>query len=167
MGLIALGMLARFLPHPPNVTPLTAIALFGATYLSRRWGVWLPLATVVLSDLALGLHDVIAFTWGAFALTGVLGWWLRRRPSAGRMVSASLLGSTMFFLVTNFGVWWLGEGGTMYPKSLQGLWTCYVAGLPFYRNAVAGDLVYTLGFFGLYAWVTSTAVARAVVRPRA
>lgn len=164
LGLILVGMAARFLPHPGNMTPLVAMALFGATCLSRRWGVALPLAAVVLSDLAIGLHDVIAFTWGAFALTGVVGWWLRRQPTGGRMVLAALGGSTLFFLVTNFGVWLVGHQGTMYPKSLEGLWTCYVAALPFFRNMLIGDLVYTLGFFGLYAWALRLVPARSLAR---
>ena len=165
-GLIALGVLARLLPHPHNVTPLTAMALFGGAYLSRRWGILLPLAIVVLSDLVLGFHDVMAFTWGAFALIGLAGWWLRRQPRAGRVVFASVAGSTMFFLVTNFGVWLLGDQGTMYPKTLEGLWTCYIAALPFFRNALLGDVVYTSSFFGLYAWMTSRRLSALPARAR-
>ena len=153
-GLIAHGVVARLMPHPPNVTPLTALALFGAARLSKRWAIVLPLATVVISDLFLGLHDVILFTWSGFAITGLLGLWLRNHPSLTRVGWVALAGSTIFFLITNFGVWLLGDGGLMYPKTLEGLWQCYVAALPFYRNALAGDLVFTLGMFGLYAWLT-------------
>ena len=165
IGLILIGVAARLVPHAPNVTPLTAMALFGATYLSRRWGILLPLATIVLSDLVIGLHDVVLFTWGGFALTGVVGWWLRRQPSAGRIIGATVAGSLIFFAVSNLGVWLVGDGGTMYPKTAEGLWSCFVAALPFYRNALLGDVVYTAGFFGLYALLgqralTQTARAR-------
>ena len=166
IGLILVGVVARLVPHAPNVTPLTAMALFGATYLSRRWGILLPLATVILSDLILGLHETILFTWGGFALTGLVGWWLRRQPSAGRIVASAVAGSFIFFLVSNFGVWLLGDGGTMYPKTAEGLWSCFVAALPFYRNTLVGDLVYTAGFFGLYAWVNQRVLVSTAARVR-
>lgn len=156
IGLIALGVAARFAPHPPNVSPLAAMALFGGTYLSRGWAIGVPLASVVLSDLVMGLHEVIAFTWGSVALTGLVGWWVRQHPSARRLVLASCLASTLFFVATNFGVWWLGENGTMYPKTLEGLVSCYTAALPFFRNTLLGDLAWTAGLFGLYAWSTKS-----------
>lgn len=154
-GLMLAGIVARFVPHPPNVTPVTAIALFGGTYLSKRWAIALSLFTIAISDLVLGLHDVIAFTWASVAMTGGLGWWIRTHPSARRIVTVSLLGATIFFVVTNFGVWLVGDGGRMYPKTLEGFWTCYLAALPFYRNSLIGDLAYTLAIFGLYAWATT------------
>ena len=151
-GLLLLGVVSRLVPHPWNATPLTAIALFGGTYLSKRWSILLPLAIVALSDVALGWHSTIPFTWGAFAVTGWLAWWIRIRPSAGRILTGSLLGSVMFFLVTNFGVW---ATQTLYPKTAAGLLECYAAGIPFFRNALAGDLVYTAALFGMFAAVTT------------
>jgi len=162
-GLFFLGVVSRFVPHPWNATPLTAIALFGGTYLSKRWSVLLPLAIVALSDLALGWHSTIPFTWGAFAVTGWLAWWVRVRPSAARIVAGSLLGSVIFFLVTNFGVWAMQ---TLYPKTVTGLWECYVAGLPFFRNMLAGDLIYTAALFGMFAAVTATGMMPALVRSK-
>ena len=152
-GLLGVGVLARVLPHPPNVTPLTALALFGGAMLPRRWAVLLPLGIIMLSDLVLGLHETIAFTWAGVALIGSIGWWLRRQTSLGRVMFASLLASSLFFILTNAGVWLLGERGTMYPHTAQGLWTCYVAALPFYRNALLGDLLMTVGVFQSYAWL--------------
>ena len=155
--LMLLGVAARLLPHPANVTPLTAIALFGATWLAGAWSIGLPLAIIMLSDLLLGLHETILFTWSGVALTAAIGLWLRRKPSAGRIACASLAGSTSFFLLTNFGVWLVGAHGTMYPKTLEGLAGCYVAALPFFRNALIGDLAATFGLFGLYALATKRA----------
>ena len=163
-GLIAFGVLARLFPHPWNVTPVTALALFGGATLSLRWAIGLPLATIVLSDLVLGLHDVIAFTWSGVILTGLLGLWIRPQPTVRRIAIASGLASTLFFLLTNFGVWLVGDNGTMYPKTLQGLWQCYAAALPFYRNALLGDLVYSAAIFGVYAVATSGRLARQAAR---
>jgi len=163
VGLILVGIVSRLVPHPWNVTPLTAIALFGGTYLSKRWSILLPLGIVALSDIFLGWHSTILFTWGAFAVTALLGWWLRIRPNAGRILAGSLLGSTMFFLVTNFGVW---ATQTLYPKTLAGLWQCYVAGIPFFRNMLVGDLIYTAALFGMFAAIMTFGVVPAGVRSK-
>lgn len=146
--LLLLGVIARVVPHPPNATPLAAIALFGGTYLPPRWAIGLPLTIVALSDLLIGWHITVPFTWAAFVVTAMLGWWIRRRPSASRIVGASLGGSCFFFLLTNFGVWIMGG---LYPLSPAGLWQCYVAAIPFLRATVLGDLLYAIFLFGGYA----------------
>jgi len=160
-GLLLLGIVARLVPHPWNATPLIAIALFGGAYLSKRWAIVLPLVIVAASDIALGWHSTIPFTWGAFAATGMLAWWVRSHPSAIRIAGGSLAGSTLFFLVTNFGVW-LTQA--LYPHTMQGLWQCYIAGLPFFRNALLGDFGYTAALFGFYALATARRPATIAAR---
>ncbi len=160
-GLLLLGIVARLVPHPWNATPLIAIALFGGTHLSKRWAIVLPLVIVAASDIALGWHSTIPFTWGAFAATGMLAWWVRSHPSTTRIAGGSLAGSALFFLVTNFGVWLTQE---LYPHTMQGLWQCYIAGLPFFRNALLGDFGYTAALFGLYALVTARRPATIAAR---
>ncbi len=147
IGLLLIGIMARLLPHPPNATPLMAIALFGGTYLPKRWAIWVPLAIVALSDLILGWHSTVPFTWSACLLTGVIAWWVRGRLSVTRIIIGALVSSWAFFLITNFGVW---VTQTLYPKTAAGLWTCYVAALPFFRNMLAGDLLSTGILFGLF-----------------
>jgi len=163
VGLILVGIVSRLVPHPWNATPLTAIALFGGTYLPKRWAILLPLAIIAMSDLWLGWHSTIPFTWGAFAATGWLAWWVRVRPSATRILAGSLLGSVIFFVVTNFGVW---ATQTLYPKTLAGLWQCYVAGIPFFRNMLVGDLIYTAVLFGMFAAITTCGVVPVGVRSK-
>ena len=150
-SLLLLGIVARLVPHPWNATPAMAIALFGGTYLSRRWAILLPLAIVAVSDLLIAWHNTIPFTWGAFALTGTLGWWVRQRPGPSRILVSALAGSALFFLITNFGVWAVGG---LYPKTLAGLWECYVAAIPFFRTDLIGNLVYAAVLFGGYALAT-------------
>jgi hypothetical protein len=147
-GLISLGIIARLVPHPWNASPVMAIALFAGAYFPRRWSLALPLAVVVLSDLLIMWHRTAPFTWLAYALAGLLGWWLRGRATPGRVACASLAGSCLFFLVSNFGVWALED---MYPRTLFGLYECYLAGLSFFRPTLAGDLGYAALLFGAYA----------------
>jgi len=161
VGLILMGVIARLVPHPWNATPVMAIALFGGTYLSKRWAVILPLGIVAISDALLGWHATVPFTWGAFALTGAIAWWIRTQPSASRIFAGALTGSTLFFLITNFGVWMTES---LYPMTAAGLWQCYAAAVPFFRNTLAGDLIYTTAFFGLYALAGAWRLALSGVR---
>ena len=160
-GLIVLGALSRLVPHPWNATPVMAIALFGGTYLSKRWAMLLPLATVVLSDFIIGWHETIPFTWGAFILTGMIAWWLRPRPTAARILMGALAGSVLFFLVTNFGVW---AASTLYPRTADGLRDCFVAAIPFFRSTVLGDLICTTALFGAYGLLKNRRPAPALTR---
>ncbi|MBI3997237.1 MAG: hypothetical protein HY352_06225 [Candidatus Omnitrophica bacterium] len=156
-GLIALGIVSRLVPHPWNATPVMAIALFAGTYLSKRWAILLPLIIVAVSDLIIGWHNTVPFTWGAFLLTGILAWGIRSRPTATRVLAGALGGSLLFFVLTNFGVW---VAGGLYPRTIAGVWECYLAAIPFFRGTLVGDLLYTAVLFVGYNAVTHTRLAR-------
>lgn len=148
-GLIVLAIIARFLPHPPNFAPITAVALFGGVYFSdKRVGMFLPLIIMFLSDLVLGLHNTLFFVYGSFMLMSGIGYWLKNHYSAKNVIVSALSGSILFFLITNFGVWLTSAG--FYPMTLEGLTTCYVAAIPFFQNSLLGDLVFTGVLFGSY-----------------
>jgi hypothetical protein len=140
---------STLIPHPPNFTPIAAIALFaGAHFTNKRAAVAFPLAILLIRDLVIGLHSLMPFTYACFALTVGLGFWLKRANSIPKTIAASLVGSTLFFLVTNFGVWLLL--GT-FPPTTAGLIDCYVAAIPYFRNTLAGDLLYVAIMFGTFA----------------
>lgn len=145
--LVALGVAARFLPHPANFAPIGAIALFSGTYLVKRYMIALPLAIMVVTDFFLGLHNVILFTWGSFIAIALIGYWLRERKNVLNITVATLCGSFLFFFVTNFGVWLMTP---LYAKNLHGLVECYIMAVPFFRNTIAGDIVFTGVLFGAY-----------------
>ncbi|MBM3188918.1 MAG: hypothetical protein FJ280_28495 [Planctomycetes bacterium] len=137
---------SRLLPHPPNVAPIGAMALFGgASFGDRRLAFVVPLAAMILSDLVIGFHRTLPFVYGAFALIVLIGFWLRRHRTTLGVVGAMLAGSIVFFLLANFGVWVLGS---FYPRTLEGLLAAYVAAIPFFRNTVVGDLFYATVLFG-------------------
>lgn len=158
--LILVAALTRLLPHPPNFSPVAAIALFaGAHFVQRRWAFLAPLAALVVSDLALaammgGLYASwfggigIWVVYGCIALTSALGLGLRGRVTGARVLGYGLAGSTLFFLVTNFGAW---LGNPMYPQSAQGLLASYAAGVPFFKWSILGTLVYSAALFGGFA----------------
>ncbi|PIU41562.1 MAG: hypothetical protein COS99_04775 [Candidatus Omnitrophica bacterium CG07_land_8_20_14_0_80_42_15] len=143
--MIMMGITMRFLPHPYNVTPIAAIALFSGVYLNKKYAPWVPLAIMILSDLVIGLHNVIAYTWGSFILVALIGMWLKNNRTVLNIGIAAILSSFLFFVITNFGVWL-----TWYPRSITGLINCYTLAIPFYRSTLLGGIMYTAAFFGLY-----------------
>jgi uncharacterized membrane protein len=139
--LIILGLTARLLPHPPNFTPIAAIALFGGLYLPKRWAIIAPLVAVLISDIFIGFYNwkMMLAVYGSFALMGYLGLWAKKNKSLARVVGGTLIGSILFFLVTNWSVW---AFGTMYAKTLTGLIESYTLAIPFFRNSLLGNLFY-------------------------
>jgi len=137
---------SRLVPHPPNFTPIAAIALFGgASFADRRMALIVPLAGLFLSDLALGFYPITAIVYGSFALIVCLGFWIRRRRTATRIAAAAVTGAILFFAITNFGVWAIDH---LYPRTLAGLADCYIAAIPFFRNTLLSGLLYSALLFG-------------------
>ncbi len=133
VSLIFFAILSRFLPHPPNFTPIAAIALLSSKGFDNRWVVFLiPIVSLFISDLFIGLHATIPFVYISLILIALLGLYVKKIN-----IVSVLLSSTIFFLVSNFGVWLL-----YYPISIEGLVQCYTLALPFFFNTVLGDLVY-------------------------
>lgn len=145
-GIILATVASRLIPHPPNFAPVAAIALFGgAAFTSKRAAFLVPLAAMFLSDLVLGLSWITPVVYASFALITCLGFWVRQRPAWTRTVTAAVASAVLFFVITNFGVW---AFGAFYPKTLAGLGDCYVMALPFFRNTLASDLLYSALLFG-------------------
>jgi hypothetical protein len=136
----------RLVPHPPNFTPIGAIALFSGAYLGRRGLAFAaPIGALLLSDAILGFYSGMAFQYFSVALVVLLGWLALSRVTVLRLGIAAVASSVLFFAISNFGVW-LVSG--MYPNDASGLVACYVAAIPFFQNTVAGDLFYTTLLFG-------------------
>ena len=139
--LIALVLVGRLLPHVWNVTPVIAVTLLAGAILPRWWAVAVPAVAMLISDLIIGFYHmpVMLTVYGSFIAVALFGVWLKNmQPS--RIVLGSLASSTFFFLTTNFAVW---ASGTWYPKTLDGLMWAYTLGLPFFRNMMIGDVVFS------------------------
>jgi len=146
MALILLGIVTRFIPHVSNFTPVVAIALFAGFYLNKRYAILIPLLLMAVSDLFLGFHNVIIFTWGSVVLVSILGISQKQRKSIPTVAGSSLISAILFFLITNFGVWLAG----WYTHTFAGLINCYAMGIPFFRNTLLATLGYTAVLFGAY-----------------
>src|SRR5947207_1514643 len=119
--IILIAVVARLVPHIPNFTPIAATALFGAAYLPRRWAFILPLVAMLISDYFIGFHSTMVYVYGSFVLTAFAGLWLRDHKNLRNIIGTALFSSTLFFLITNFGVW--AEGA--YARNISGLFESY------------------------------------------
>jgi len=136
----------RLLPHPSNFTPIGALALFaGAHFDDKRWAFIVPLAAMFLSDILIGFHSGMPIIYTAFAAIVCMGFLLKQNKTALRVTGASLAAAAFFFVVSNFAVW-VFDG--IYPMTLQGLVTCYIAAIPFFQNWLMGTLFYAAVLFG-------------------
>ena len=146
LSAIAAAAVLRLVPHPPNFSPIGAMALFSGAYLGRRPLAFIaPIAALLLSDSILGFYSGMWVNYLGFALVVVIGWLALSRISLVRLGLAAVASSILFFLISNFGVWGLSG---MYPHTLAGLSAAYVAAIPFFQNTLAGDLFYTTLLFG-------------------
>ncbi|NVK21397.1 MAG: hypothetical protein HWD86_02670 [Kangiellaceae bacterium] len=140
--------LYRLLPHPLNVTPVMAMALFSGAHFDKKvYAVLVPLLAMLLSDLIIGLHNTIFFVYFAMLISVLLGFWLRHSISSGRVLLASVAGSLLFFVITNFGVWLMND---FYSKDILGLAESYLMALPFLQRSLLGDLFFNGVLFFSY-----------------
>ncbi|TVR12770.1 MAG: hypothetical protein EA391_14830 [Balneolaceae bacterium] len=163
-GFIVFAALSRLLPHAYNFTPLGAIALFGAAYFTdKKWALFVPIIALFLSDLLLNnivysaFYDGFAwltggfvYLYGSMALIVLLGYYLLKKVTVGRVLGGAIGASLIFFIISNFGVW---IHSPMYPLTLEGLVMCYTAAIPFFHNTLAGNVVYSVVLFGGYEYL--------------
>jgi len=150
--LILLGTILRLLPHPPNLAPVTTIALFAGVYLSPKMAFILPILAMLISDYFLGFYQfsLMAFVYLSFLFTVFLGIYLKKKKKWYTILGGSLCASILFFILTNFAVWAFTP---WYQKSFTGFVECYTMAIPFFRNTLAGDLFYVALFFGAFKLV--------------
>ena len=121
--------------------------MFRGAHFSRKWLAFvIPLSALLLSDVVLGFYRQMWIVYGSFCVIASIGLLLRRRIGAFPVVAgASLVSSLLFFFLTNLGIW---KFGSLYPKTSEGLVTCFVAALPFLQNTILGDGFYAILLFG-------------------
>ena len=146
--LVFIGVLLRVLPHPANFAPVAAISIFGAAILPRRIALWVPLGAMMFSDAIIGLHPLIPVTWGCYLLIALASSRWLRQATLAKGASLTVAASVFFFAVTNFAVW---ASSGMYALNWHGFVECYAMALPFFRNTLLSDLIYTGLLFGVYA----------------
>ena len=132
---ILIAVFFRLIPHPPNFTPVTSLALFSGIMFQRKWlSILVPIVAMLLSDLVLGFGMISMWVYAAFMSVTISGWVLKQMN-----VKSILVSSMIFFIVSNLGVWVLG-----YPHTIEGLLMCYTLAIPFFGYSIVGDLCWWL-----------------------
>ena len=150
---ICLLLLSRLIPHPPNFTPLLAGIVFLPFILQEKKLIFIiPISVLLISDLIIGFHSHMMWTYGAFLFIGliVLNFF---KESITRLSILSVTAPTSFFLISNFGVWF---GSSFYTKDFSGLIECYTLALPFYANNLISTIVFALAFYALWNFFQGT-----------
>ena len=165
LSLIAVLTLARFVPHPPNFSPMLALALFAGAKAPKRWLAYVaPVAALWLSDLEIGAHDMMIITGLALLLATGVGALTEKNMSEASIAKkvlgwagAGLASSVIFFLITNFFVW---QTSKLYPLTGDGLWTCFVMALPFFHHQILSTWMFSSVAFAAWALFDSLKVRR-------
>ena len=136
LGIFVALAASRFVPHPPNFTSLLALSFYIPAILGVRF---LPMLIIsfIITDLILGFHSVTLFTWGSILLIGLMSKFFIANTKT--RISGVLIGASLFFVITNFGVWSMGS----YGYTLEGLIACYTLAIPFFGNTIAGTIIFS------------------------
>mgnify|MGYP001251850775 CR=1 FL=1 len=135
-GILVVLSASRFIPHPPNFTSLITLSFYVPALLGVRF---LPAVIVCfgLTDLIIGFHETILFTWGSILLIGTMSKFFNKYLLS--RIGGSLIGAFLFFIITNFGVWTLGS----YGYSFNGLLICYTLALPFFAHTLISTFIFS------------------------
>ena len=135
-GIFLVLAASRFIPHPPNFTSLLALSFYVPAILGIRYLPALVLSFFI-TDLVIGFHGTTLFTWGSVILIGLLSKFFISNTIT--RISGALIGASLFFVITNFGVWSLG----FYGHTIEGLITCYTLAIPFFGNSIVGTIIFS------------------------
>ena len=126
----------RLIPHPPNFTSLIALSFYLPAFFGYRF---IPaiIISFAITDLVIGFHGLLLFTWGSAILIGLLSHYFHK--SLKSRIFGALSGAIIFFIITNFGVWLFGS----YGYTLSGLIACYILAIPFFANTVISTILYS------------------------
>tara|TARA_B100000941_G_scaffold263142_1_gene216341 strand:+ start:126 stop:704 length:579 start_codon:yes stop_codon:yes gene_type:complete len=152
---------SRLIPHVENFVPVFAMILFAAVHFKNKF------QAIAISVGALWLSDLYINNWGRYAdyynefilfsspfnylayiIIALLSVQIFKNSITVKKVLTSSIGiGVVFFVISNFGVW---LGGTMYPMTFEGLVTCYVSAIPFFRSTLTSNMLFSFVLFGGY-----------------
>jgi len=139
-------LISRIVPHPPNFTPILAGAIFMPFMVQKSIGIIMPLAIMLVSDLIIGLHGLMLWTYGSIVLITLFSYQYIKKKFIN-VIKLSLVSPILFFIVTNFGVWLTSS---TYSPDLSGLMTSYTMGLPFLANSLISTILFSSCFYAIY-----------------
>ena len=154
LGCVGTILLFRIIPHPPNFTPVIALSFYIPVLLGF-WSIPFIILSFAITDYLIGFHSLLIWTWSSLAFIGILSKFSNGMKSR---LTLSTLGSCMFFVITNFGVWLTSS---FYEKSMNGLLNCYIMGIPFFTNTILSTILFGIAieFFIFSKYFQSSFIA--------
>jgi len=164
ISLILILAFARLIPHPPNFTPIIAVAIVSSYFFKNiNLSFIVLLAAMLISDLFIGFYENFIFVYVSLLLITFAFNKISRKINFKNLFIYSFAGSLIFFIVSNFGVWVLGSPGVndiAYEKSLSGLIQCYILAIPFFGNTFISTLIFSYPAIFIYKSLPSRSSTR-------
>ena len=150
ISLIFVLTLSRLIPHPPNFTPIISVAILSSFFFKNiNLSILVILISMFISDLLIGFHNYVFFTYIPLVVIAII--FKEKILKYKNILIYSVIGVTIFYLISNFGVWFLGKN---YENNIHGLISCYIAGLPFLKNSLISTIFYTYLTFSIFKFST-------------
>jgi predicted Fe-S protein YdhL (DUF1289 family) len=164
IGLILILALARLIPHPPNFTPIIAVAIMsGYLFKNVNLSFVVLLLTMFISDLFIGFYGNLIFVYASLLLITYIFHKFSNKINFKNLFISGFAGSLIFFIISNFGVWALGSPGVYdiaYEKSVSGLIQCYILAIPFFGNTFLSTLIFAYPALYIYKSLPAWSSAR-------
>ena len=164
VSLIIILAFARLIPHPPNFTPIIAVAIISGYFFKNfNLSVLILLAPMLISDLFIGFYENVIFVYLSLILITFIFHKISSKINFKNLFIYGFVGSVIFFVVSNFGVWALGSPGIQdiaYEKSLSGLIQCYILAIPFFGNTFLSTLIFSNPAIFIYKSLAARSSAR-------
>ena len=154
IALILILALARLIPHPPNFTPIIAVAIMSGYFFKNiNLSLLILLAAMLISDLFIGFYENVIFVYASLLLITFVFYKIANKINFKNLFIYGFIGSLIFFIVSNFGVWALGSPGVqdiVYDKSFNGLMECYILAIPFFGNTFLSTVIFAYPAIFIY-----------------
>ena len=154
IGLILILVFARLIPHPPNFTPIIAVAIVSGYFFKNiNLSLLTLLVAMLISDLFIGFYENVIFVYLSLLLITFVFHKISNKINFKNLFIYGFAGSLIFFIISNFGVWALGSPGVQdiaYEKSLSGLIECYILAIPFFGNTFLSTLIFAYPAIFIY-----------------
>jgi len=149
--LFVLLVLSRMITDIPNFTATIALVMFtGYLIQNRLLSILVILISQIVSDLYLGIYSSMIFVYAAYISIALLSPIMMKKMNTKSIVLSSIVSPSIFFIVSNFGVWLMGS---MYTFNLSGLIACYIAGIPFFDESLISTVLFALTIFSIMKFI--------------
>ena len=164
IALILILALARLIPHPPNFTPIIAVAIMSGYFFKNINLSFLTLVVAMLiGDLFIGFYENMIFVYASLLLITFVFYKISKKINFKSLFIYGFIGSLIFFIISNFGVWALGSPGVydiVYEKNLNGLVECYILAIPFFGNTFLSTVIFAYPAIFIYKSLAARASPR-------